>query len=344
MGLLIDAIALFSSAGILNVAAVVLDVLFGAFPNSAPDLGKDCGVFQGPRPGFFENVSDQLLTELVSKIEGVHILTRLDHDVGRLQELVGDRQFVLSIKDSKGLEFTDVILVDFFKGLESNLQKPWREMLRVHDGRSEKGITDALKEYQDQFPEIETHLKHLYTAVTRCKTRFFIAETGPSLAGDQFAKWLMLRDQKLISRQYVDNVEKIVKTADQWAAQGLEYAKRGEPEADFEEAIKDLTRAKTAFEYAEDPDLLQKVCVHLDSLQLRKKIYFRKNTASLAELEVGDNRSFEEIAMTLMLKLVEENLLKECSRLFSAVEPLLDDLPREKLRERLLPLLPDADD
>jgi len=65
-----------SASGILNVAAVVLDVLFGAFPNSAPDLGKDCGVFQGPRPGFFENVSDQQLTELVTKIEGVHILTR----------------------------------------------------------------------------------------------------------------------------------------------------------------------------------------------------------------------------------------------------------------------------
>jgi len=258
---------------------------------------------------------------------------------------VGDKQFVLSIKDSKGLEFSDVILVDFFKGLESNLQKPWREMLRVHDGRSENGIADALKEYQDQFPEIETHLKHLYTAVTRCKTRFFIAETGPSLAGDQFSKWLMVRDQKLMSKQFVDAVEKIVKTADEWAAQGLEYAKRGEPQTEFEEAIKDFTRAKTAFEYAEDPDLLEKVKVHLDSLQLRQKIYFRKDTTSLAELvEDSGERSFEEIAMTLLMKLAEENLLKECSRLFTAVEPLLDDLPREKLRERLAPLLPDADD
>ena len=115
----------------MTVAAAVLDVLFGAFPNSAPDLGKDCGVFVGPRPGYFDNISEEQLKVLVSKIEGVHVLTRLDSDVARLQELLGSKQFVLSIRDSKGLEFSDVILVDFFKGLDDKHQKPWREMLSL---------------------------------------------------------------------------------------------------------------------------------------------------------------------------------------------------------------------
>jgi len=145
--------------GILSVAAIVLDVLFGAFPNSAPDLGKDCGVFQGPRPGFFENISEGELKELVSKIDGVTILTHFESDVEHLQNLLGEKKFVLSIKDSKGLEFSDVILVDFFKGLP--LQKAWREMLRFHGGRGKEGLD--LSVYQDEYPEIETHLKHLYT-------------------------------------------------------------------------------------------------------------------------------------------------------------------------------------
>lgn len=73
-----------SHSGILNVAAEVLDVMFRAFPNSAPDLGKDCGVFLGPRPGLLENVSEQRLKDLVSKIEGVYLLTRREEDVERL--------------------------------------------------------------------------------------------------------------------------------------------------------------------------------------------------------------------------------------------------------------------
>ena len=335
----------FLLAGILNVAAVVLDVLFGAFPNSAPDLGRDCGVFQGPRPGFFENISEASLKELVSKIDGVHILTRLDKDVARLQELVGDKQFVLSIRDSKGLEFSDVILVDFFQGLESNMQKPWREMLRAHDGRAERGLGDCLKDYQDRFPEIETHLKHLYTAVTRCKTRFFIAETGESLAGKQFAKWLLNRDQKLISRQFVDAVEKIVKTADQWATQGLDYAKRGEPRADFDKAIQDLKRAKTCFENAEDAELLQKVNTHLESLDFRRKVYFRADTTSLADImNEDDEHTLEQTVAAMLIKLAAENLLVECRRLYTAVGPLLEGLHREMLVEKLGPLLPDAED
>ena len=321
------------------MAAAVLDALFGAFPNSAPDLGRDCGVFKGPRPGFFENVTEENLKNLVSKIDGVHILTRLEKDVPRLQKLVGEKMFVLSISDSKGLEFSNVILVDFFKGLEDNMQKPWREMLRPQDRWG-----DCMKDYQDRFPEIETHLKHLYTAITRCKTRFFIAETGDSIAGQQFAKWLMTnRKEKLISKQDVEKVEKIVMTADQWATQGLDYAKRGEPRSDFDKAIKDLAHAKTCFKNAEDAALVQKSECHLQSLELRRKIYFRTDTSSLAEV-IDDETTLEEIAVPLMKKLADENLLVECHRLYSALEPLLEESHREMLIEELAPLLPDIED
>jgi len=311
--------------------------MFGAFPYSAPDLGKDCGVFQGPRPGFFENISEEKLKELVSKIDGVHVLTRLDSDVERLQELLGNQVFVLSIRDSKGLEFTDVILVDFFKGLHPDHQKPWREMLRLVKDQ-DKAID--LKAYQDEYPEIETHLKQLYTAVTRCKTRFFIAETGPSLAGAMFAKWLINREEKLISRQNVDAVKKILKTTDQWVTQGMDYAKKAENEADFEQATKHLGRAAICFENAEESELQKKVVHHLESLRIRRKIYYNDDKL----VDDDDERSFEEVAVATMANLAGDDLLTETNRFCRAVMPLLEDYTRQSLEERLRPMLPEVYD
>jgi len=155
----------------------------------------------------------------------------------------------------------------------------------------------------------------------------------------------MNRNTKLISRQNVEAVKKILKTADQWATQGLDYAKRAEPMADFDRAMRDFSRAATSFENAEDADLLRKVNVHMESLKLRQKIYFRKDETSMAEIvDEEDPRTFEEVAVEILEKLAEEALLAETCRLFRAVAPLLGDFAREKLQERLVPLLPDVED
>jgi hypothetical protein len=91
-----------SHAGVLNTASAVLVLLFGAFPGSAKELARDEGLFYGPRPGIFHNVEPTKLCELVGKIEGVVLLTMFDSEVTLLQELVGPKIVVLSIRDSKG--------------------------------------------------------------------------------------------------------------------------------------------------------------------------------------------------------------------------------------------------
>ena len=155
----------------------------------------------------------------------------------------------------------------------------------------------------------------------------------------------MNRDSKLISRQNVEAVKKILKTADQWAAQGLDYAKRAEPLRDLDRAIVFLTRAATSFENAEDADLLRKADAHIESLHLRKKIYFRQDQTSLSEiLEEDETRSFEQVSVDVLAKLAEESLLVEANRFFRAVSPLLGDFAREKLQQRLIPLLPEIED
>lgn len=321
--------------GILNVAREVLDRLFAAFPKSAPDLGKDEGVFLGPRPGLFEDVSEERLLELVSKLEGVVVLAHTDEDVERLTAKVGEGVVVLSIRDSKGLEFTDVILVDFFKGLSKKHQIPWRELLR------EGGDVSS---FQDKYPEIETHLKQLYTAITRCSMRFFIAETGTSIAGKAFMKWISRKD--LASKQNVEVVEKMTKTHDQWISTGMDHAKTAEEMEDFKRAKFWLDKARFCFEHAENVELQRKVGTHLSSLRLREELYFRNQDADVEKDDEDDDEiSLEERAVDILTNLIKDGLWAEASKLCNLLLPVLgNEYARDSLQQRLVPKLPAVDD
>jgi superfamily I DNA/RNA helicase len=110
-----------SHSGILNVASGVLDMLFSAFPGSAKELPKDKGLFRGPRPGVFMNVEPVKLQELLFKIDGAFVLTH-DAEVSRVKYCLGNYELILGIRDSKGLEFKDVVLVDFSKGCQQRIK------------------------------------------------------------------------------------------------------------------------------------------------------------------------------------------------------------------------------
>jgi ABC-type dipeptide/oligopeptide/nickel transport system ATPase subunit len=94
-----------SHAGVLNLAAGVLDIMFKQFPGSARELAKDEGLFRGPRPALFSNLDVQGLKKLIRKQEGAVILGMTEVTVDELQKAYGDIATVLSIRDSKGLEF-----------------------------------------------------------------------------------------------------------------------------------------------------------------------------------------------------------------------------------------------
>jgi AAA domain len=166
-----------SHSGILNVAAAILDRMFDAFPKSANTLTPDIGAFTGPRPSLLKELNQDKLRELVSLIDSVVLLTHDEH-VEELKEIVGKNVLVLGIRYSKGLEFPHVIIVDFFSGLDRSHQKPWRCLLSIRSDR-DTGIDDL----KDTSPELETQLKLLYTAITRCSKRLFFAETERSMGG-----------------------------------------------------------------------------------------------------------------------------------------------------------------
>lgn len=93
-----------SHSGILGTAAAILDILFAYFPQSAKQLQKDHGLFQGPRPGVCYNAPyKQISTLLHGKLNGVVVLVHDDSAVRWKRAL--DYPLVYGVREAKGLEF-----------------------------------------------------------------------------------------------------------------------------------------------------------------------------------------------------------------------------------------------
>ena len=313
-----------SHKGILDLAAAVLERLFSVFPGSAKELGRDEGVFTGPRPGIFDGVKENTLKELTHKIDGGVLLTMYDSQVERLTKLIDNKKvLVLSIRDSKGLEWPNVILVDFFCSLEQEHQVPWRKLFQD-------------KEKDSIPPEIEMQLKQLYTAITRCSRRLFIAETRPSDAGNALVRWL--RSQQLAGRQDVENVEKMILTSDEWCTTGITYASEAENESDLERVRFWLEKASNCFEQAEDEVLINKAKVHLESVTLREELEAMRAAASATTATLSGP---PQGARMVLLKLIREGLLDEASKVCRLLLPTYEDgRLRDWLKRRIQDRIP----
>jgi hypothetical protein len=148
--------------------------------------------------------------------------------------------------------------VNFFKSLSNEHQKPWRKLLQ---GKIDESL----------LPEMETMLKHLYTAITRCSRRLFVAETGPSDSSDAFVRWATDRkDGPVAVKQDASNVEKMIKTRDEWIATGITYAMNAE--STDEKATYWLEKALDCFEIGEDTNLQDKARAHRSCVQFREKL------------------------------------------------------------------------
>ena len=114
-----------SHTGVLNLAASIIDVMKKCFPSSFDRLPGDEGMFTGPTPIVLESssISDLALVmhtnkrESSKKIEfGAHqvIIVQSEEAKQNLPDVLKS-SIVLTVFESKGLEFDDVLLFDFFK-------------------------------------------------------------------------------------------------------------------------------------------------------------------------------------------------------------------------------------
>lgn len=169
-----------SHDGIVKMGSFVMDLLWKTFPETVDKLRPEEGLLPGPVPIFFVGCESDVLTgvnrdeseELAVKTKfGVEqvVLVRDEDSKARLEGSIGDIALILTIRQSKGMEFDDVVLFDFFTSCQE--ADGWRSLPDVLGSNPKKFDS---RRYAAICPE----LKHLYVAITRARNKLFIIETA----------------------------------------------------------------------------------------------------------------------------------------------------------------------
>ncbi|CAJ1941279.1 unnamed protein product [Cylindrotheca closterium] len=346
-----------SHAGILNTAGAILSCMFGAFPHSAKQLKEDRGVFVGPRPGVLYKVSTAMVESVIkTKLNGTMILVH-DSSVSRWRRALGGYALVYGIRAAKGLEFKSVMVLGFFGELPDGIQKPWRDLL----------LGRANDEYQNLYPEVEGHMKLLYTAVTRSIERLFFVEIEGSVAGDAFVRWItttsMARNKTrkgtesqsasssstplvpLASRNKVDDVENMTMTRDEWLSSGMDNAEAAEVEEDLSAAESLWDKAIYCFREAGDDGLARKARTHRSSVRFQMRLpVLTPGGHGKDKSIVGDDDGelsseyhlLEMEGASVVESLLYEGLVEEAKNLCRGLVPFMSEESVDHLQRKII--------
>ena len=172
-----------SHEGILALASLVMGMIWKGFPETVDKLDPEIGHLNGPRPVVFCGVQSDILcskdvghTELSAGTTDFGaeqvILVRDAHMKTSLQDQIGDVALILTILESKGMEFDDVILWNFFTECPNQAGVRSLETLQ-----KEPSMFDPRRH-----GSMCSELKNLYVAITRARVQLFIMESSETTA------------------------------------------------------------------------------------------------------------------------------------------------------------------
>eukprot|EP00548_Thalassiothrix_antarctica_P009031 CAMPEP_0194155752 /NCGR_PEP_ID=MMETSP0152-20130528/65748_1 /TAXON_ID=1049557 /ORGANISM="Thalassiothrix antarctica, Strain L6-D1" /LENGTH=1150 /DNA_ID=CAMNT_0038862877 /DNA_START=111 /DNA_END=3563 /DNA_ORIENTATION=+ len=250
-----------SHNGILSVSNLVLDKLHAAFPAAASKLPPDTGLVLGPRPGLIMMDYDEI-SNIFKENTRIRILVRDELKAGFQQKLRGAGNACLGIRDAKGLEFRDVVILDFFRGIPDKIHnKAWKQLLIGDPATKIKASTAIL----DLPVSMELELKLLYTAITRSCDRLFFIETGSSQAWSAWRRCLKKDDLAIEIKSDVIG-DRGVMTADDWLIEGIEMASQVS-DIEVSGAKRMLLRAINHFQKANNKVYEQRCFANLRALE-----------------------------------------------------------------------------
>ncbi|SJL05399.1 uncharacterized protein ARMOST_08766 [Armillaria ostoyae] len=177
-----------SHAGIVDCAHSVIDLITTFWEDSIDRLSPEMGIVDGFKPVFFNTEDRTQLEQFIFGNVGDHIefgaqqciIVRNEAARERLQQQVGEVGLVLTIYESKGLEFNDVLLYDFFADSVAG-PAPWRVVLNAIDESNQDPRNPPPRFDSVRHASICNELKSLYVAITRARENIWIAdgsETG----------------------------------------------------------------------------------------------------------------------------------------------------------------------
>ena len=321
-----------SHSGVLDCAALVLDYLFTVFPGAARVINRDTGLYRGPRPVYMLSNG---LEDIASALRMNERLVVLCHDesvevlVKEFRSVYGVKNTIIGIRASKGLEFSDVLILNFFGDTSVADQTAWKRLLAL--GLTSQG--SASKNSCGGYRQLETQLKVLYTAITRCCNRLMFAECGRSTTMCDFYRLLKTKNLAepllLSSIARVDSsstttataAAAVLMTSDEWRARGIEFIIA----ADGGEASTALiTQAISCFESAGDKDLKTLASATLDLHSAEEALEATEKHGFSAKLEID----FSSLILhSLRLSISLDRLYLLCKKVvnYSNCDPSLLD-------------------
>ncbi|CAH1443461.1 unnamed protein product [Lactuca virosa] len=289
--------------GVLNLAQSVIDLLFQFFPLFVDALRPETSRISGELPVLLEtDTSDNAIKTIFGtnkvgsdqKVIGFGaeqvVLVWDEYLKEKVVNIVGKNALVLTIMESKGLEFQDVLLYDFFT--TSSFSNEWRI---IYEYMKEKDLNMSSTVMCSSF-DMEKHvvlcseLKQLYVAITRTRQRLWISETtGFSQPIFDYWKKLSLVEVKHLNASFAEEM-KIPSSKDEWKARGVKLYYEN-----------NFGMAKMCFMKAEDKD----------SERLAEAYQLRAIAEGIHTSEVERKKVFKEAA-ELFQSLGKHMLAAEC--------------------------------
>ncbi|KAF3112336.1 hypothetical protein TWF706_010923 [Orbilia oligospora] len=197
-----------SFAFVLKLAAKIVDVLSTNFPYAIDKFSPELGDFDGPSPIVFNGFSsedfikfilrdgEEESTGIISEFGAEQVLIVRDEEAKcLLSKAMGDKVMILTILESKGMEFQDVFLFDFFSG--SSCQSAFRALA--------KSQTTGSRLDDTKYPELCIELKNLYVAITRSRERLYILESSVSAVQPMHDMWGLGTENAIIDIVSLDD-------------------------------------------------------------------------------------------------------------------------------------------
>jgi tetratricopeptide (TPR) repeat protein len=225
-------------SGVLKLANTVIRLIYNYFPHSIDVLDDESSLVLGPKPIFLEDTED-VISALFERgslnicefgSEQV-ILVRDDRTKEGLRAKCGDNALVLTVQDSKGMEFTDCLIYNFFSnsGISSNT---WRVIGSAYEALG------APAEDGKPFPTfdrvihsvINAELKKLYVLLTRAKQRLFIFESDLQVRKPMLSFWSHSAIDAVDVKPFDEDMETILKEKSKpsdWCKNGKSFFDRG---------------------------------------------------------------------------------------------------------------------
>ncbi|KAG8760604.1 hypothetical protein FRC11_000178, partial [Ceratobasidium sp. 423] len=247
--------------GIVQCAASIVQKLYELFPHSLDKMDPETGRTSGSLPVVFTDASSDifLFEQFLLKSSpssntmfGAQqaILVRSDVVAEELNSTLSELCPVITIADSKGLEFEDILVYNFFS--TSDLPLDAWDFVHGHSIKTHRSQRESAPP-----PSLCNDLKLLYVALTRARKRCWIWDHGYVVDAMKLF-WL---SQDLVTTASISEMtgwNTVASTPAQWIEKGREYFAnanyklargcflRGEDElqANIAEAYHQMSRAK----------------------------------------------------------------------------------------------------